>query len=277
MKRAFLRRKKIRQQWRVARALATPAILVVALSACTEVGDFDRPNISIREAASAMSARSDASAYVEERFSDYTLTYKEERMRTLGYRLIQPLGVAPRYRDRITEYRYIQAGFAQRPLSNGDQYYAYLRQNHTRYEDALWNKLIADIRDDGESTQRFTASAERVLEQDALRLEISSTRTRSLPDHGDMVARIYENNGYIKLVTNSVADRIVAYRYAIERAELESPSDLIFAARSVTIDLEYQYQQLVLIGGDGHRTRSTLASNAAYPVIEPPLVDLSGG
>ena len=109
--------------------LAALAVISVALSACTDVGDFDRPKISIRDTASVLAVSSDTSAYMEQSYSNYSLTYKEERMRATGYRLIQPLGVAPRYRDVITALRYTQASFAQRPLSNGDQYYQYLRQN----------------------------------------------------------------------------------------------------------------------------------------------------
>ncbi len=278
MTRAILRRTSVPQCRHILRTLAAPAIFAVVLSACTEVGDFDRPKISIRETASNFTVNSDTAAYAEQNYSDYTLTYKEERMRSLGYRLIQPLGVEPRYRDVITSLRYTEAGFAQRPLSNGDQYYEYLRQDRRRYEDALWNKLIDDIQDDADSAQRFTAAAERVAEQDARRLEIFSNRNNSLPDDDDMMARVEENSEFIELVTNALADRISAYRQAIERAELESPSDLVFTARSKMDSLEYRYRQLVWTGGDGKgATARQRASSAAYPVIEPPILDLSGG
>lgn len=278
MKRAISRQKSIPQCRLALRSLAAPAIFAVVLSACTEVGDFDRPTISIRETAAVLVVSSDTSAYAEQRYSDYSLTYKEERMRSLGYRLIQPLGVEPRYRDVITSLRYTQAGFTERPLSNGDQYYEYLRQNHERYEEALWNKLIGDIQDDVDSTLRFTAAALRVKEQDARRLEIFSTRNKSLPDPDDLIARVEENNGFIELVTNALADRISTYRQAVDRAELESPSDLVFTARSKTDILADQYQQLVWMDGDGKgATARQPATNAAYLVVEPPLVDLSGG
>jgi hypothetical protein len=278
MKRVISRRKSMPQCRLALRTLAAPAIFAVALSACTEVGDFDRPTISIRETASILAVSSDTSAYAEQRYSDYSLTYKEERMRSLGYRLIQPLGVEPRYRDVITSLRYTQAGFTERPLSNGDQYYEYLRQNHERYEEALWNKLIGDIQDDADSTLRFTAAALRVVEQDARRLEIFSTRNNTPPDHDDLIARVEENSRFIELVTNALADRISVYRQAVDRAELESPSDLVFTVRSKMDNLAYQYQQLVWMDGDGKgATARQRATNAAYIVVEPPLVDLSGG
>lgn len=278
MKRVIPLRNSVFQSYPVLRTLAAPAIFAVALSACTEVGDFDRPKISIRDTASILAVSSDASAYAEQFYSDYSLTYKEERMRSLGYRLIQPLGIEPRYRDVMTSLRYTQSGFTERPFSSGDPYYEYLRQNHERYEDALWNKLIRDIQDDADSTPRFTAAAEQVFDQDARRLEIFSARNYTRLDQRDLIARVEENSEFIKLVTYSLADRISAYRQAIDRAELESPSDLVFTARSKIENLAYQYQQLVWVDGDRNgAVAGQEAANSVYSVIDPPIVDLSGG
>jgi len=276
MKRIYPLRKKHRKIRSEILAFGASIVIALALSACTEVGDFDRPTISIRETESILGASTDGDAYEEQRFSDYSLTYKEERMRTIGYRLIQPLGFQPRYRDQITAARYTRAIAAERPLSDGDRYYESLRDNHRRYEDALWNKLISDIQNDEISALRFVTTAEKVLQQDAERIATVNSRTTTLPDEKEMFTRIEENTWFIELVTNSLADRMRAYRYAIERAKLEAPSDKVFDAQSRIADLDFQYQQITQVSGDGYGSRHTrVASNAAYHVIEPPIIDLS--
>ncbi len=252
-------------------------MLAFFMAACTQVGDFDRPTMSIRDTGSRGWVGVQAAFYREEPVSNYSLTYKEEQMRSFGYRLIQPLGHTRNNRDLITEYRYTRIIPARRPLSEGNLYYEALRHDHQRYELALWNKLIRDILDDEISALRFVSAAEQVLEEDAKRLEIFATRTRSMPDHADMHARIAENSFFLDLVAQSLEDRISAYHHAIERAELESPSGHVAEANEAIAALEYHYQQIVWLSGDGKLpANERIASNNGYPVIRVPLVDLSG-
>ncbi|MBL4758400.1 MAG: hypothetical protein JKY32_12435 [Rhizobiales bacterium] len=260
----------------ICRAIGGPGLLAFMLAACSQVGDFDRPTMSIRDTGSRGWVGAQAALFREEPVSDYSLTYKEEQMRSFGYRLIQPLGHTPNNRDLITEYRYTRIIPVRRPLSEGNRYYESLRQDHQRYELALWNKLISDILDDEISALRFVSAAEKVLEEDARRLDIFSRRTRPMPDHPDMHARIAENSFYLDLVTKSLEDRIAAYHHAIERAELESPSGRVAEANEAIAALKYHYQQIVWLSGDGKfPTNERIASNNAYPVVRAPLVDLS--
>lgn len=266
-----------------------------SISACSQTGDFDRPTMSVRDPGSLGYVGSVSAAHRGEPVSHYTLTYHEERMRQTGYRLIQPLGENAHWRDHIAAYRFTRVVPVRRPLSEGHAYYEILRAEHRRYEDALWNKIVEDIGHDQISAVGFHGDAARVLDQDAERLEIYRSRGGEAHDGPDLFARIDENKGFIELVRASLEDRIAAYGHAIDRAELETPSPAVHTARAQLADLAYQLEDIAYLASGRYQRRQTHAGytrrrtqapppngwsksgpqDAEYPVIEPPIVDLS--
>lgn len=104
-------------------------------------------------------------------------------------------------------------------------YYNYLRRDPYVSSETRWNRLIADMRTDTGLIGPFWAEAKRVRDADALRLHALDQRSGGAPEElQNAYARIDENARVVDWVWRSMRLRVTAYRDAIDRMMVETPS-----------------------------------------------------
>lgn len=112
-----------------------------------------------------------------------------------------------------------------------ERYYGFLRSDRFRSSESRYMRLKSDIGADLELVPPFCAIAGIVRATD--RDRISATRRR--PDLTEVEfsnahGRVYENNLVINQVDDALGYRLAAYRFAIDRMEMETPSEQIWEA-----------------------------------------------
>ncbi len=157
--------------------------------------------------------------------SQYRLTEDERLLRDLAYPLIEPPYERQRWYSVLNEYG--TSGIFQPDWWHYDEtaYAAELLDSPARTTDALYARLIDDIRNDIVRIGPFATVARRVSDMDMRRdkslRHISALTPR---EHGHAVARMDENSLIARWVHQSLTERSHAYRYAIERLVISSPS-----------------------------------------------------
>ena len=110
-------------------------------------------------------------------------------------------------------------------------YYNHLRRDAFVSSETRWSKLIADMRVDTGLIGPFWGEARRVRDDDALRLRALDQRRAGSPkDLRDAYARIDENARVVDWVWRSMRLRVAAYRDAIDRMAVETPSERRYGA-----------------------------------------------
>lgn len=110
-------------------------------------------------------------------------------------------------------------------------YYNFLRRDPFVSSDTRWNRLIADMRSDATLVGPFWVEAKRVREDDAARLRALDQRHGASPsDLQNAYARIDENARVGDWVWRAMRLRVAAYRDAIDRMSVETPSQRRYEA-----------------------------------------------
>jgi hypothetical protein len=157
--------------------------------------------------------------------SAFRLTDDERLLRDLAYPLIEPPYERQRWYSVLNEYgtsgifqpdwwRYDESAYATEmfdfPARSSETYYA---------------RLIEDIRNDNVRIGPFAMIARRVSDMDLKRdKSLRYVSNLSPREHGHAVARMGENSLIARWVHQSLTERTYAYRYALERLVISSPS-----------------------------------------------------
>lgn len=166
---------------------------------------------------------------VAERYGEaeslFRLTDDERMLRDLAYPLIEPPYERQRWYSVLNEYG--SSGIFQPNWWTYDEaaYAAELLDSPTRSTETLYARLIDDIRNDVTRIGPFTTVARRVSDMDTRRDKSLRYISNLTPkEHGHAVARIGENSLIARWVHQSLMERSYAYRYALERLVISSPS-----------------------------------------------------
>lgn len=154
--------------------------------------------------------------------SDLPLTDDERALRDLAYPLIEAPYDRHRWYSIAGEYGWIGANV--RKGFDRAAYWNHLRASDARSPASQYSRLTDDIRNDITRLPQFFETATRVLEIDGKRHK-SMAYVTDLSKAGRKTAlrRIYENAQIVAMVRTSLAQRVVAYRYALGHLIVATP------------------------------------------------------
>jgi hypothetical protein len=208
------------------RRLSLPAatLLAAALAGCAQTGDFGRPQPNVVND-TLMPAAGAALAYARnEPVSSFRITDDEREMRDLAWAIVTP-PLPEQRRDRIlAELRRTRILPAERARLDPTSYVGALISIDFRSSAARYARLKEDVLADTYRIEPFFAAASGVAEGDRVRGR-ALTRVPDVtePERAAALARIEENGLMIAWVRESFEERLVSYRFALDRLILETP------------------------------------------------------
>lgn len=213
--------------------VAVLLILVAGLGGCArETGDFGRakPN-TLDDRIMPFLGDAVARHGRDELVSDFNRTDREGTLRDRAWALVRAPHVEDWFGHMLVE------GQRTRILPEIDSrfepagYYAYLRRDPFRSSEARWNRLLADMRADTGLVGPFWDEARRVRQDDQLRLRaVDGRRDVAAEELRDATARVEENARVVDWAWRALRFRLAAYRMAIDRIMVETPSDRLWEA-----------------------------------------------
>ncbi len=220
-------------------ALSTLAVGLLLAGCGRETGDFGRAastpwNDQLRPTAGGFIARHLRGELV----SDFNRTDREGTLRDRAWALVRAPHVRDWFGETLVEMERtrILPEIDERFAPSG--YYGYLRKDPFVSSEARWNKAIMDMRADAELVGPFWGEARRVREDDRLRLTAVDGRSDVAPEElKNAYARIDENARVVDWVWRSLRFRLRAYRMAIDRMMVETPSNRLWEANKAWGDL----------------------------------------
>ncbi len=157
--------------------------------------------------------------------SVFRLTEDERLLRDLAYPLIEPPYERRRWYSVLNEYGLTSIFQPDWWLYDETAYMKELLGSATRTTDALYGRLIDDIRNDVTRIGPFLVVARRVYDMDGKRrLSLDHVTELTPPEHANAMARINENALIVRWVHQSLNERTISYRLALERLVISAPS-----------------------------------------------------
>lgn len=225
------------------------ALSLAALGACAQTGDFGRPapgviNDALLPAAGAVAARGRS-----EPVSSYRLTDDEVEMRNFAWGVVMPPLPEQRLERTLVELARTRVLPVDRVRVAKESYVQTLIATSYRSSGARYARLNADIEADISRIEPFFASAARVAAGDRARDRAAARVPELRPDErANVDARIDENGLLIAWVRLSFDERVVAYRYALDRLVLETPDPAAVSVEASLSILERVLASLRPIG-----------------------------
>ena len=213
------------------RTAALVALAAVTLTACArDTGDFGRarPNALADRVVPAIGdvvARHGR----DELVSDFNRTDREGTLRDRAWALVRAPHVADWFGHSLVELQRTRVLPEIDSRFDPAGYHNYLRRDSFRSSEARWNRLMLDIRADTELVGPFWDEARRVRADDALRLgAVDGRRDVAAEELRNAYARIDENARVVDWVWRAMRFRLAAYRMAIDRMQVETPTDRLW-------------------------------------------------
>ncbi|MBH0237171.1 hypothetical protein [Methylobrevis albus] len=217
---------------RVRRTAAAVLLLTAALATagCTRPeGDFGRarPSYLHDDLMPVVGARS--AAMRGEPVSPFNRTDTERLLGDQSWSLVRPPHAGQWWMAVAAELQRTRLTAATDLRFDPGGYYAHLRAGDYRSSEARWGKAAADALADAELLPPFCHVVRLVRRDDAERLAVLGRRGGMDDDeYASAEARVAENEALIAWAGRAVGYRIVAYREAIDRLEVETPSRQLF-------------------------------------------------
>jgi hypothetical protein len=182
--------------------------------------------------------------------SVFRLTEDERLLRDLAYPLIEPPYERRRWYSVLNEYGLTTIFQPDWWLYDEMAYASALLGSATRTTDALYGRLIDDIRNDIARIGPFFAVARRVQDMDGKRrASLPHVTELTPPEHANAVARMNENALIVRWTYQSLNERAVSYRLALERLVISAPSrQAAEAERQLTV-LRMQISDMRIAAG----------------------------
>lgn len=212
-------------------------MLVLALfSGCNLTGDFGRTRPSLRSDDTHAWLGPAAYRPAVQAPWKHQLTEEERQLRDYAFPLIDPPYQRSEWYAALRN-----AGLTSRPWPYPDRaaYASRLFQTAYRSQDARYNRLIEDIRNDVTRLDPFYRAAQVVSDRDQRRgrsLAYVSELTRE--EQENTITRMRENEAIIRWVQESVHERAASYRVALERLVIAAPSPTAVEAERTIALLE---------------------------------------
>ncbi|MFD1705039.1 hypothetical protein ACFSCV_18695 [Methylopila henanensis] len=223
-----------------ARAAALVVCLSAALAACAPPrGDFGRAEPSlVNDRWLPLAGRKAAQARGEP-VSSYRYTDNEKAMRALGWAVVMPAHEGQRIGAVLAELRRTRILPQERArIDKADYVRALLRVDY-RSSVARYARLQEDIEADTARVEPFFQAASRVAEDDRVRLRALAAVPEVEPDEvANAEGRVDENRLLEAWVQIAFEERVVAYRYALDRLVLETPDRASVSVEAALARLE---------------------------------------
>ncbi len=135
------------------------------------------------------------------------------------------------WQDQLVEQQRTRLSPIVDPSFDPRRYYDFLRADPYRSSEARWSKVIEDMQGDTMLIPPFCEVAARVRRDDAERLAALGRQTSADPAFETGAwARVDENNAVMDWVWRALDYRRTAYRFALDRLEVETPSRQLYDA-----------------------------------------------
>lgn len=155
--------------------------------------------------------------------SSFELTDDERLLRDLSYPLIEAPYNRQQWYSVAGEYGVI--GSDHRTAFDRSAYANRLMSSRFRSPSARYSQLTDDIRNDVTRLPQFFETAARVLDIDQKRRKsLAHIADVSSMERTNALRRIRENASLVSLVRAKLADRVMGYRFALERLVIMTPS-----------------------------------------------------
>jgi hypothetical protein len=218
------------------------------LSACAQLGDFDRP----RSSALTPDKTSLPDGYVakiQRREAPFPLTEDEKLLRRHAELILAPpLEPQPRYGFFPTSREQLSWTNVP-PVFDRTGYATRLMETPYRSATARYSRLIDDIRNETGRIDSFADTARRVIDMDRKREKSIAYLTGvTAPERAKADQRMRGNAAIITQVRRMLVERAAAYRYALEQLVVATPSPLAAEAETAL---------------NGLRTRTTVLAPAS--------------
>lgn len=227
-----------------ARASRVRATLLLAgvlalLSACGRpTGDFGRARPSPLHDEVFPGAGAIVAAHRGEPVSAFNRTDTERELADRAFAFVRPPHAGDWWQEALVEGQRTRLLPALDPGFDPAVYYAFLRAGPYRSSEARWSKVIEDVQGDTLLVPPFCAVAARVRRADAERIAaVWRVEARDLQLVSDVYARVYENDETMAWVWRALDYRLRAYRIAIDRMQVETPSDKLWETNQAWIAL----------------------------------------
>jgi hypothetical protein len=208
------------------RATAFAALFAAAFlsSGCVLNGDFDRIRPELVGDNMHDWVGRDAARGIGGPVSEFRTTDQERELRDRAYALIEPPYNRGRWDSVLREYGFMHDPDDPRPFDKME-YLSKLHKVYRRSEASAYAQIVTDARNDVERLQPFFAAAYRVTDMDRRRKEALAHVSNVKPREGaNAVARVKENAAIIAWVCVALKERVVSYRFALERLVIAVPS-----------------------------------------------------
>jgi hypothetical protein len=157
--------------------------------------------------------------------SSFRLTEDERLLRDLAFPLIQPPFDRQRWFAVLQEYGVTAFFRDDWWVFDETDYTRRLLRRATRTTDALYGRLIDDIANDVARIEPFLDVVRRVRDIDGKRrISLDHVTALTPQEHANAMARMNENALIVRWTYQSLQQRAAAYRIALERLVISSPS-----------------------------------------------------
>lgn len=234
----------------------TAALLIAAalVAGCRPTGDFGRAKPSLIHDTILPRVGDAAAILRKEPASAFNYTDDELELRDRAWGFLRAPHARDWWIDALTEGQRLrilpmlddrfQAGATwavDNPLfplmpalaapSDHTRYYAFLRSDRFASSEPRWSRVMADVAADTALVPPFCAVAAEVVRIDRERIGVlDRQRDRDPLLIANARLRVEENRAVIAWVWKALAYRLDSYRFAIDRLEVETPSDRLWTA-----------------------------------------------
>jgi len=190
--------------------------------------------------------------------SRYPLTDDERELRDLAYPLIEPPFDRNRWYSILGEYGGARAFRTAGSHFDKTAYGRELMARPYRSVTGRYTQLIEDIRNDIVRIGPFLRIAARVADMDDKRQQsLAYIPDLDEEERANALSRVSENHLVIDWVHRSLAERVAAYQYALERLVIADPSPMAVDAERALNQLRMQIGENRLVAIPAHRSKRT--------------------
>ncbi|MCC2110776.1 MAG: hypothetical protein KDJ16_01935 [Hyphomicrobiales bacterium] len=201
-------------------------VCALTLAACARpVGDFGRARPSVIHDKIMPAIGLGSANGREEPVSLFRFTDDEKRMRDMSWAIVRPPHADDWYAANLIELERTRILGPVDLSLDPRSYYEMLRREPYRSSEARYSRVANDADADAEGVRPFYTIVCRVFEADRERLRVA----RGLPDlsaeeAANVEARVWENRNVAAWGWRALEFRVAAYRYALERLQIETPT-----------------------------------------------------
>jgi hypothetical protein len=214
-------------------------VVAIALTGCARpTGDFGRAEDSVIHDSVLPFAGDHMARWRGEEVSRFNRTDTEATLRDRAWQLVRPPHVDDWYGHVLVEGQRTRVLPELEGLLSIRAYYEYLRSTRFTSSEARYAQLIEDINADAALVGPFWHEARAVRRADRLRFEAADRRADLSPlELRNATARVEENARVVDWTWRMLRFRLDAYRHAIDRIQVETPSDRAFEAGEAWVRL----------------------------------------